>query len=79
MGRHKIDDARAAGLLGVPVYTLKKWTTGTRAPNASAVRLLDVLATVETLAPNIFSAFLPEPSQPVAKRSVGRPSKTKTN
>ena len=46
MHRRALDEPRAAALLGVPLYTLTKWTAGTRAPSAAAVRLLDVLATL---------------------------------
>ena len=67
MHRHTLDETRAAGLLGVPVHTLKKWTTGTRAPGAATVRLLDVLCTLEALAPAVFDALMPD--QPSTKAS----------
>jgi hypothetical protein len=69
--RHTLDDARTAAALGVPIYTARKWTTGTRAPSAAAVRLLDVLETLEAIAPAIFSAFLP-PVSTTPPRKRGR-------
>ena len=71
MHRRALDEPRAAALLGVPLYTLTKWTTGTRAPSAAAVRLLDVLETLEAIAPAIFSAFLP-PVSTTPPRKRGR-------
>ncbi len=59
--RHQLTEIQAAGLLGVPVFTLRKWTNGTRAPNAAAVRLLDVLCTIEAIAPGLFNVMIPAP------------------
>ena len=57
--RQALSDTRAAGLLGVPVFTLRKWTAGQRAPSAAAVRLLAVLGTLEALAPDVLAALTP--------------------
>lgn len=76
VARRNLDETAAAGLLGVPVFTLRKWTTGTRAPSAAAVRLLDVLGTLEALAPAVLDALTPPASAP--KRPRGRP-KTKAD
>lgn len=65
--RHQLTEAQTAGLLGVPVFTLRKWTAGQRAPSAAAVRLLDVLCTLETLAPGLLAALIPV-AAPVAPR-----------
>jgi predicted transporter len=54
-------DLVAAGLLGVPVHTLRKWTNGTRAPSAAAVRLVTVLATMAVMAPALLDALTPAP------------------
>jgi len=63
--RQALSDTRAAGLLGVPVFTLRKWTSGQRAPSAAAVRLLSVLGTLEALAPDVLAALTPpEGSKP---------------
>ena len=67
--RHQLTEAQMAGLLGVPVFTLRKWTTGTRAPSAAAVRLVDVLATLEVVAPGLLAALIPEA---VARTPRGR-------
>ena len=59
MQRLNLDEPRAAAYLGVPVFTFKKWCAGTRKPSAAVLRLLDVLGTVEALAPAIHAGFLP--------------------
>lgn len=56
---HNRTDLVAADLIGVPVHTLRKWSNGTRAPNAAAVRLVAVLATLATLAPDLLAAVSP--------------------
>ena len=56
---HSRRDQGAADLLGVPVHTLRKWSNGTRAPNAAAVRLVAVLATLATIAPGLLAAVCP--------------------
>ena len=61
---HQLTETQAAGLLGVSVFTLRKWRTGARAPNAAAVRLVEVLNLVATLAPPIVAALIPAPSTP---------------
>lgn len=60
MARLGLDEARAAQYLGVPVFTLRKWTTGTRTPSASAMRLLEVLGMIEALAPAIHQSLIPD-------------------
>mgnify|MGYP000069456790 CR=1 FL=1 len=72
--RQALSEARAAGLLGVPVFTLRKWTAGQRAPSAAAVQLLAVLGTLEALAPDVLAALTPPPDA-AATRSAGRPKK----
>jgi DNA-binding transcriptional regulator YiaG len=52
-----------ARYLGVPVITMKAWQRGLRAPNAAALRLLDVLCRIETEAPELHSRLLAEASQ----------------
>ena len=61
IARRGLCETRAAGLLGVPVFTLRKWLAGQRAPNASAVRLLGVLGALEALAPALLEALEPAP------------------
>ena len=62
---HGRTDLVAAGLLGVPVYTLRKWSSGQRAPSAAAVRLVAVLATLAAIAPSLLEALTPEPADAV--------------
>ncbi len=75
--RQALSEARAAGLLGVPVYTLRKWTAGQRAPSAAAVQLLAVLGTLEALAPAVLAALMPAPDAAAATppKGAGRPKK----
>jgi DNA-binding transcriptional regulator YiaG len=61
--RHQLNEQSAAALLGVPVFTLKKWTTGERGPGAATVRLLEVFQTLETLAPAMLAGFIPGDSK----------------
>ena len=57
--RHNLTDTQAAGLLGVPVFTLRKWTNGTRSPGAAAVRLVEVLGILDALAPDLLGHLMP--------------------
>ena len=57
--RQGLTDTQGAALLGVPVFTLRKWLTGQRSPSAAAVRLVDVLLTLEALAPDMLAALAP--------------------
>ena len=72
VARRALDEPSAAGLLGVPVYTLGKWIAGTRAPSAAAVRLLDVLGTLEAIAPAVLEALTPAAAPAAPKRPRGR-------
>tara|TARA_R110000868_G_scaffold112398_2_gene302672 strand:+ start:1186 stop:1476 length:291 start_codon:yes stop_codon:yes gene_type:complete len=65
--RQNLCETQAAGLLGVPVFTLKKWTSAQRAPSASAVRLLEVLGLLEAVAPALLDALTPGPVAHVEK------------
>ena len=73
MSRLSLDEPRAAQYLGVPVFTLRKWLSGTRTPSASVLRLVEVLGIVEALAPGLHASLLPEVPEP--KRTRGRPRK----
>jgi hypothetical protein len=75
MSRRGLCEARAADLLGVPLFTLRKWTAAQRAPSAAAVRLLEVLGLLEALAPVLLEALEPAPLPAQPPRKVGRPSK----
>jgi DNA-binding transcriptional regulator YiaG len=55
-------DLSAAGMacyLGVPVATFRNWRDGHREPPSVLHRLLDVLGTVEALAPVIHERLMP--------------------
>lgn len=60
--RHQLTEPQCAGLLGVPLFTFRKWKAGTRCPNSSALRLMDVLAILETFAPALHASMIPEPA-----------------
>lgn len=75
---HQLTEQQTAALLGVPVFTLRKWRTGTRAPNAAAVRLVEVLNLVATLAPPIVAALIPAPDPVMPKRPGRKPSGAKS-
>ena len=51
-------DKQAANYLGVPVFTLRKWLTGERLPNAATHKLIEVLHMVETFAPAIHQLLI---------------------
>lgn len=57
--RHNLSELATAEYLGVTVHALRKWANGTRAPESSALRLIEVLAMVEALAPGLHAAMLP--------------------
>lgn len=67
--RHQLTEPQTAGLLGVPVFTLRKWCAGARAPSAAAVRLVEVLDMLGALAPALLTALIPEA---VARTPRGR-------
>lgn len=66
--RHQLSETQTAALLGVPVFTLRKWRTGARAPNAAAVRLLEVLDLLAVLAPALLEGLIPAPAAPTPKK-----------
>lgn len=76
--RHQLTEAQAAGLLGVPVFTLRKWQAGTRAPSAAAVRLVEVLDMLNALAPALLGALIPAPVATVPAKRGRRPSGQKS-
>jgi hypothetical protein len=76
IARRGLSETRAADLLGVPLFTLRKWTSAQRAPSASAVRLLEVLGLLEALAPALLEVLTPAPVAHVEKVQVKRSRKT---
>lgn len=76
MHRLNLDEREAADYLGVPVFTLRKWTTGERQPGAAVLRLFDVLGMVEALAPALHASFLP--AAPRQQSTTSKPSGQKS-
>jgi len=72
MTRLGLDEPSAADYLGVPVFTFRKWASGERTPSAAVLRLLDVLGTIEALAPALHAGFLPSQSRHVKKSRLKR-------
>lgn len=60
MERRGWNKTQTAAYLGVPPGTLGNWMAGTREPNAVVSRLLDVLGTIEALAPGMHEALIPK-------------------
>lgn len=58
--RLNLTNAQAADYLGISVHTYIKWKSGERTPPAVAIRLLDVMGSLETIAPAIHDYFLPK-------------------
>lgn len=52
--------AAMARYMGVPVFTYRKWEAGTREPNASVVRLLEVLRLISDHAPRLHNQLIQE-------------------
>lgn len=61
MDRLRLDKLAMSAYLGVPPQTLHNWIIGVREPNRAVVRLLDVLDTIEAVAPGIHEHLIPAP------------------
>jgi len=57
--RLALTDDQAADYYGVPKTTIRKWLSGEREPSAAVGRLVEILGTVEALAPTLHDSFLP--------------------
>ena len=57
--RLKMNTATLADYFGVPIGTMRNWLSGTREPPPVALRLLDVLCTIETFNPVLHAALVP--------------------
>jgi DNA-binding transcriptional regulator YiaG len=55
-----LSDQGLADYLGVSVHAARKWLNGTRQPESSAARLVEVLGIIEALAPNVHAAMVPQ-------------------
>lgn len=67
--RLNMSHSQMARYLGVPVITAQHWETGRRKPSACAIRLLEVLETVESMAPDLHATLIPLPEVKVSKMS----------
>ena len=56
--RLELTDNQAADYFGVPVFTLRKWLNGERAPGAATHKLVEVLGMLEAMAPAIHDSLL---------------------
>lgn len=73
LDRHPMHETLAASMLGVPLNTLRKWINGTRAPSASAIKLVELFVLLETVTPDVFASLIPRAEAPM--RGRGRPRK----
>jgi DNA-binding transcriptional regulator YiaG len=53
-----LTDNQAADYFGVPVFTLRKWLTGERAPGAATHKLVEILGLIEAMAPALHDSLL---------------------
>jgi predicted transcriptional regulator len=60
MMRNGLSRSGLAKYYGVPDQTVYKWLDGERTPNAATMRLIDVMETIEILAPGIHAALMPD-------------------
>jgi DNA-binding transcriptional regulator YiaG len=56
--RLELTDNQAADYFGVPLFTLRKWLNGERAPGAATHKLVEILGLIEALAPAIHDSLL---------------------
>lgn len=75
MERFDLNILELAAYLGVTPPAVRHWLEGTRAPTRSTIKLIDVLATVEALAPDLHEQFLPQ-HLPMMGRGKRRVTKT---
>ena len=68
MTRLGMNQTQLGEYLGVPQTTVNNWFVTGREPNKAVVRLLDVLQTIEVLAPTIHANLMPEKRQRAAKQ-----------
>lgn len=79
LARLNLTHAQGAAYFGVPLHTFNKWVKGERSPGAAVRRLVEILGTVEALAPGIHSYFLPgAEGRDAAPKRRGRPKKIET-
>ena len=72
----QFEQEQMAEYLGTTVVSIANWENGRRAMPATAVRLLQVLSMLMTLAPDIHATLLPGP--PRMRKKAGRRPGTPT-
>lgn len=69
--RHHLTPIALAEYLGVSVSAARSWLTTGQVPGSSVIRLIEVLATIEALAPDLHERLLP------AHRGYDKPGRPK--
>ena len=66
VARQGLTEKQAAAFLGAPINTYRHWVNGTREPSAVVARLLEVITTLEVMAPDLLASLVPDaaPSKP---------------
>lgn len=73
--RLKMTQDQFANYLGVPLITAQHWERGVRKPSSCAIRLLEVLGTVESMSPDLHAMMIPDPEPVKPRKRSGRPPK----
>ena len=71
-----LSEAAMAAYLGVPVPTYRKWTNGTRKPDAAPMRLFSILQLVQLQAPEMHANLI-DLAQGAAPAPESAPAKPK--
>ena len=58
-----LSEKAMSAFLGVPVFTYRKWINASRVPNASAIRLVELLELLEVMAPSIVDQLVKDAQQ----------------
>ena len=73
-----LSEAAMAAYLGVPVPTYRKWTNGTRKPDAAPMRLFAILQLVQLQAPEMHANLvdLAQGSAPAPESAPAKPKRS---
>ena len=73
-----LSEAAMAAYLGVPVPTYRKWTNGTRKPDAAPMRLFAILQLVQLQAPEMHANLvdLAQGSAPAPESASAKPKRS---
>lgn len=66
--RLKMTPNQLATYLGVSHAAVRHWLVGSRRPDSAVRRLIEVLGTIETLAPDLHRALIPPLPEPKRRR-----------